>query len=48
VYGYPRDAAARVAVEALRAAKTEVALVRLVAFEEATLALYQALLAAIP
>ncbi|MCU1588985.1 MAG: O-acetyl-ADP-ribose deacetylase [Frankiales bacterium] len=34
VYGYPGDAAARVSVEALRTATTEVEVVRLVAFDE--------------
>jgi O-acetyl-ADP-ribose deacetylase (regulator of RNase III) len=43
-YGYPPEAAARVAVETLRAAVTEVELVRLVAFDQRTLRLYQDLL----
>jgi O-acetyl-ADP-ribose deacetylase len=43
-YGYPPDAAARVAVETLRATSTEVELVRLVAFDRRTLGLYQDLL----
>jgi O-acetyl-ADP-ribose deacetylase (regulator of RNase III) len=41
VYGFPRDAAARIAVETLRAAGE---LVRLVAFDRGTFALYQSLL----
>ena len=43
-YGYPPEAAARVAVAALRAAETDVDLVRLVAFDQRTLRLYQDLL----
>jgi O-acetyl-ADP-ribose deacetylase (regulator of RNase III) len=43
-YGYPPEAAARVAVETLRATATEVELVRLVAFDQRTLRLYQDLL----
>jgi O-acetyl-ADP-ribose deacetylase len=46
VYGYPPDAAARVAVETLRATPTSVELVRLVAFDARTLRLYQDLLGA--
>jgi O-acetyl-ADP-ribose deacetylase (regulator of RNase III) len=43
-YGYPPEAAARVAVETLRGTATEVELVRLVAFDQRTLRLYQDLL----
>jgi len=46
VYGYPRDAAARIAVVTIRAAEADVDLVRLVAFDEATLRLYEELLGA--
>ena len=46
VYGYPRDQAARVAVRTLLSTPTQVELVRLVAFDDETLALYQAELAA--
>jgi len=46
VYGYPPDAAARVAVGTLRATPTRVELVRLVAFDALTLRLYQDLLGA--
>ncbi|MDP9403911.1 MAG: O-acetyl-ADP-ribose deacetylase [Actinomycetota bacterium] len=45
-YGYPREEAAAVAVDTLRTTPTRVELVRLVAFDDETLALYQALLAA--
>jgi O-acetyl-ADP-ribose deacetylase (regulator of RNase III) len=45
VYGYPPDQAARVAVETIRATSTAVELVRLVAFDAATLRHYQELLA---
>jgi O-acetyl-ADP-ribose deacetylase len=45
VYGYPPDQAARVAVETIRASSTAVELVRLVAFDAATLRHYQELLA---
>jgi O-acetyl-ADP-ribose deacetylase (regulator of RNase III) len=45
VYGYPPDQAARVAVETIRAAGGGVELVRLVAFDPATLRHYQELLA---
>ena len=41
VYGYPRAEAATVAVDTLRATPTSVEVVRLVAFDEATLRLYQ-------
>jgi O-acetyl-ADP-ribose deacetylase (regulator of RNase III) len=44
VYGYPKEDAARVAVETIRGADTRVELVRLVAFDEETLTLYQELL----
>ena len=47
VYGYPPAAAAEIAVSTLRAAETRVALARLVAFDAATLALYQRLLGAV-
>jgi O-acetyl-ADP-ribose deacetylase (regulator of RNase III) len=45
VYGYPPAAAASVAVSTLRSASTSVGVVRLVAFDDETLALYQAQLA---
>lgn len=45
VYGYPPDEAASVAVSAVRATGTDVALVRFVAFDDATLARYLQLLA---
>lgn len=44
-YGYPPDRAARVAVRTILATETSVELVRLVAFDAATLALYEAELA---
>ena len=44
VYGYPPDLAAEVAVTTVGAAATAVSLVRFVAFDEATLGLYRALL----
>ncbi len=44
VYGYPPEQAAEVAVTAVRAADTEVALVRFVAFDGATLEHYTRLL----
>ncbi len=44
IYGYPRRDAAAVAVNTLRTTPTRVELVRLVAFDDETLALYQALL----
>ena len=40
-YGYPKTEAARVAVDTIRSTPTAVELVRLVAFDEATLGLYQ-------
>jgi O-acetyl-ADP-ribose deacetylase len=43
-YGYPAADAARVAVETLRATATRVELARLVAFDRATLRLYEELL----
>jgi O-acetyl-ADP-ribose deacetylase (regulator of RNase III) len=43
-YGYPKEAAARVAVETLRSTATKVELVRLVAFDGETHRLYEALL----
>ncbi|MEW6152785.1 MAG: O-acetyl-ADP-ribose deacetylase [Actinomycetota bacterium] len=42
VYGYPADEAATIAVLTLAATPTEVELVRLVAFDERTLSLYEA------
>jgi O-acetyl-ADP-ribose deacetylase (regulator of RNase III) len=45
IYGYPPDQAARIAVETVRAGAGSVELVRLVAFDDATLRLYQDLLA---
>jgi O-acetyl-ADP-ribose deacetylase (regulator of RNase III) len=45
VYGYPPSEAARIAVETIRATPTAVELVRLVAFDAATLGLYDGLLA---
>jgi O-acetyl-ADP-ribose deacetylase (regulator of RNase III) len=44
IYGYPRDEAARIAVETLRSTPTNVELARLIAFDEHTLRLYQELL----
>ena len=44
-YGYPREAAARIAVDTLRSTPTNVELVRLVAFDDETLRLYRAALA---
>ncbi len=41
VYGYPAEDAARIAVDTVRAAPTSVELVRLVAFNAATLRLYE-------
>jgi O-acetyl-ADP-ribose deacetylase (regulator of RNase III) len=40
-YGYPRENAAAIAVDTLRRTPTEVELVRLVAFDEETLQLYE-------
>ena len=42
VYGYPAEDAATIAVDTLRATETSVELVRLVAFDERTLRLYEA------
>jgi len=44
IYGYPPEEAAKVAVETIRSTPTEVELVRLVAFDEATHQLYVDLL----
>ncbi len=44
IYGYPKDDAARIAIATLQSTPTRVQLARLVAFDAATLALYQALL----
>src|SRR5438270_14042650 len=44
VYGYPRAEAAEIAVTTLRTTPTQVELSRLVAFDEGTFELYQALL----
>jgi O-acetyl-ADP-ribose deacetylase (regulator of RNase III) len=44
IYGYPREQAARVAVETLRSTSTSVELVRLVAFDAETRRLYEGLL----
>ncbi len=46
VYGYPKEEAAEVAVETIRGAQSGVELVRLVAFDDATLGLYRELLGA--
>jgi O-acetyl-ADP-ribose deacetylase (regulator of RNase III) len=46
VYGYPAEEAAAVAVDTVRASPTSVGLIRLVAFNEATLRLYERLLSA--
>jgi O-acetyl-ADP-ribose deacetylase (regulator of RNase III) len=45
IYGYPADEAAEVAVGTVQSVPTRVELVRLVAFDEATLARYERLLA---
>jgi len=42
VYGFPRERAARIAVATIRAARTNVEEVRLVAFDAATLEMYRA------
>lgn len=42
VYGYPAEEAATIAVDTIRSATTSVELVRLVAFDDRTLALYEA------
>jgi O-acetyl-ADP-ribose deacetylase (regulator of RNase III) len=44
VYGYPAAAAAAIAVGSVRATRTDIALVRFIAFDQATLALYRQLL----
>jgi O-acetyl-ADP-ribose deacetylase (regulator of RNase III) len=44
IYGYPAEDAARIAVETVRSSPTQVELVRLVAFDEATHRLYEELL----
>src|SRR5947209_20091371 len=44
IYGYPREAAARIAVDTVLSAATEVELVKLVAFDERTCRLYERLL----
>lgn len=44
VYGYPPQEAAQVAVATLRSVTTQVELARLIAFDQATLDLYQSLL----
>jgi O-acetyl-ADP-ribose deacetylase (regulator of RNase III) len=44
IYGYPPEEAASIAVETLQSADTGVELVRLVAFDEATLRRYKELL----
>jgi O-acetyl-ADP-ribose deacetylase (regulator of RNase III) len=44
IYGYPQADAAKIAVETLRSTPTNVDLARLVAFDDATLRLYEALL----
>jgi O-acetyl-ADP-ribose deacetylase (regulator of RNase III) len=44
IYGYPHEEAADIAVSTLRTTPTKVELVRLVAFDDRTLALYQHLL----
>ncbi len=41
IYGYPPEEAATIAVDTIRATDTSVELVRLVAFDEGTLALYE-------
>lgn len=41
IYGYPREEAARIAVETIRSTPTRVELVRLVAFDEETRQLYE-------
>ena len=44
IYGYPAEEAARIAVETVRSTPTQVELVRLVAFDEATKHRYEELL----
>ena len=43
IYGFPRDRAARIVVQTINSAKTRVEDVRLVAFDETTLRLYEGL-----
>jgi O-acetyl-ADP-ribose deacetylase (regulator of RNase III) len=45
IYGYPREEAARIAVDTIRSTPARVEQVRLVAFDEATLRLYESELA---
>ena len=45
IYGYPAEEAAAIAVDTIRSTSTSVELVRLVAFDERTYALYEELLA---
>jgi O-acetyl-ADP-ribose deacetylase (regulator of RNase III) len=45
VYGYPREAAAKIAIDTILSTPTQVELVRLVAYDEPTLILYQRFLA---
>jgi O-acetyl-ADP-ribose deacetylase (regulator of RNase III) len=45
IYGYPPEEAARIAVETIKSTPAQVELVRLVAFDDATLARYRELLA---
>ena len=47
IYGYPKEEAARLAVETLRSASARVELVRLVAFDEETLRFYRRELASL-
>jgi O-acetyl-ADP-ribose deacetylase (regulator of RNase III) len=44
-YGYPRAEAARIAIDTLRSAPTQVRLARLVAYDHTTLTFYERLLA---
>jgi len=44
IYGYPQAEAAKIAVETLRSTPTNVEVARLVAFDDATLRLYESLL----
>jgi O-acetyl-ADP-ribose deacetylase (regulator of RNase III) len=46
IYGYPKEEAARIAVDTIRATQSNVDLVRLVAFDSETLRLYEERLAA--
>jgi O-acetyl-ADP-ribose deacetylase (regulator of RNase III) len=48
IYGYPAEQAARIAVDTVRSARTDVELVRLVAFDERTHALHKELIEAHP